>query len=93
MCGVVGIYAYRAAAPEIDCAELRTIRDYMAARGPDGAGEWHSPDRRISFGHRRPLERAGISVKLPVQAHWSRRWALTVLSQFAPDAPNMAAAA
>jgi len=39
------------------------------------------------------LEDAAPRLKLPVQAHWSRRWALTVLSQFAPDAPNMAAAA
>ena len=53
MCGIVGIYSYRATAPEIDRAEVRRIRDHMAVRGPDGAGEWHSDDGRISFGHRR----------------------------------------
>ena len=29
------------------------IRDHMAARGPDGAGEWQSQDGRVIFGHRR----------------------------------------
>jgi asparagine synthase (glutamine-hydrolysing) len=53
MCGLVGIYAYGLAANGVDCTELHRIRDYMAARGPDGVGEWHSPDRRVGFGHRR----------------------------------------
>ena len=29
------------------------MRDYMASRGPDGSGEWHSDDGRVGFGHRR----------------------------------------
>src|SRR5205085_8655036 len=29
------------------------IRDHMAARGPDGAGEWQSPDGHVVLGHRR----------------------------------------
>jgi asparagine synthase (glutamine-hydrolysing) len=53
MCGIVGIYAYGPAASSVNQAELHRIREHMAARGPDGAGEWHSPDGRISFGHRR----------------------------------------
>ena len=40
MCGLAGLYAYHYAANPIDLAELRTIRDHMAARGPDGEGEW-----------------------------------------------------
>ena len=32
---------------------MRTIRDHMAARGPDGFGEWFSSDGRVAFGHRR----------------------------------------
>ena len=31
----------------------RRIRDHMAARGPDGLGEWYSQDERVGFGHRR----------------------------------------
>src|SRR5215510_9536249 len=53
MCGIVGIYAYRTNAPDVDREELRRIRDHMAVRGPDGIGEWVSEDRRIGLGHRR----------------------------------------
>jgi asparagine synthase (glutamine-hydrolysing) len=53
MCGIAGIYAYHYAANPADRAELRRIRDHMAARGPDGHGEWHSQDKRVGLGHRR----------------------------------------
>jgi asparagine synthase (glutamine-hydrolysing) len=53
MCGIAGIYAYHYAANAVDRAELRRIRDHMAARGPDGVGEWYSQDERVAFGHRR----------------------------------------
>jgi asparagine synthase (glutamine-hydrolysing) len=53
VCGVAGIYAYHYAANPVDRAELRRIRDYMTARGPDGFGEWYSKDERVGFGHRR----------------------------------------
>jgi asparagine synthase (glutamine-hydrolysing) len=53
MCGINGIYAYHYAANPIDQGELLRTRDHMAARGPDGKGEWVSGDGRIGFGHRR----------------------------------------
>ncbi len=53
MCGITGIFAYRPAAPKPEAAELRRMRDYMAARGPDGAGEWLSDEGRVALGHRR----------------------------------------
>ena len=53
MCGINGIFAYHLAANPIDRAELVRTRDHMAARGPDGKGEWISDDGRIGFGHRR----------------------------------------
>ncbi len=53
MCGIVGLFAYHPVAPEIDRDELRVIRDYMTARGPDGSGEWVSADGRVGLGHRR----------------------------------------
>lgn len=53
MCGIAGLYAYHYAANPIDMAELRRMRDHMAPRGPDGQGEWASPDGRVGFGHRR----------------------------------------
>lgn len=53
MCGIAGIYAYHYAANPADQGELRRIRDHMAARGPDGLGEWCSPNKRVILGHRR----------------------------------------
>jgi len=53
MCGINGIFAHHHAAIHIDRSELARTRDYMAARGPDGAGEWVSSDGRVGFGHRR----------------------------------------
>jgi UDP-N-acetylglucosamine transferase subunit ALG13 len=53
MCGINGIFAYHYAANPIDRAELRRTRDHMAARGPDGTGEWISADERVGFGHQR----------------------------------------
>ena len=53
MCGIAGIYAYHYAANAVDRAELQRIRDHMAARGPDGFGEWYSQDERVALGHRR----------------------------------------
>jgi asparagine synthase (glutamine-hydrolysing) len=53
MCGIVGIYAYHYAANAVDPTELRRIRDHMAARGPDGLGEWYSRDEHVALGHRR----------------------------------------
>jgi len=53
MCGIAGIFAYHHTAPPTDRDELRGIRDHMAARGPDGEGEWFSDDGRVAFGHRR----------------------------------------
>ncbi|CAA2141144.1 asparagine synthase (glutamine-hydrolyzing) [Hyphomicrobium sp. ghe19] len=53
MCGINGIFAYHYAANLIDREELTRSRDYMAARGPDGKGQWTSDDDRVGFGHRR----------------------------------------
>ena len=53
MCGINGAFAYAASAPPPDRAELLRVRDAMAARGPDGVGEWWSASRRCGFGHRR----------------------------------------
>jgi asparagine synthase (glutamine-hydrolysing) len=53
MCGIAAIFAYHHDAAAVDEVELRTIRDSMAARGPDGAGEWLDSQPRIGLGHRR----------------------------------------
>jgi asparagine synthase (glutamine-hydrolysing) len=53
MCGIAGIVDFSEDSKGIDIEELRTIRDAMALRGPDGLGEWVSPERRVALGHRR----------------------------------------
>jgi asparagine synthase (glutamine-hydrolysing) len=53
MCGVAVVYAYSSSAAPADREELRAVRDHMAARGPDGAGEWFSQDGRVGLAHRR----------------------------------------
>src|SRR5215475_6873478 len=53
MCGINGICSYHYAANPVDRVELIRTRDHMAARGPDGKGEWISDDGRLALGHRR----------------------------------------
>jgi len=53
MCGITAIHSYQPSAPLVSKEELRRIRDSMQARGPDGFGEWYSPDYRVGLGHRR----------------------------------------
>jgi asparagine synthase (glutamine-hydrolysing) len=53
VCGIAAIFSYRADAPPVDLSELTRIREAMAARGPDGAGNWISKDRRVGLAHRR----------------------------------------
>jgi len=52
MCGISAIFNYRTGSP-INQSELTAIRDAMTLRGPDGCGNWLSPDRRVGLGHRR----------------------------------------
>lgn len=50
MCGIVGVISkYPPENPDI----LLKMRDTMIHRGPDAAGAWWSPDRRIALAHRR----------------------------------------
>jgi asparagine synthase (glutamine-hydrolysing) len=53
MCGIAGLHAYLDVAPPVDRAELARMNARMAARGPDGSGDWFSADGRVGFTHRR----------------------------------------
>ena len=53
MCGIAGTFAYHLGAPAVDRAELLRVREYMHARGPDGAGLWVADDQRVGLAHRR----------------------------------------
>ncbi|MDA8155228.1 MAG: asparagine synthase (glutamine-hydrolyzing) [Actinomycetota bacterium] len=52
MCGIVSIFNYKNVLA-VSREELRRIRDHMALRGPDGAGEWYAANNRAGLGHRR----------------------------------------
>jgi asparagine synthase (glutamine-hydrolysing) len=53
MCGIAGHFAYAAHAVPVDLEALTLTRDTMTRRGPDAAGMWISPDRKIGLAHRR----------------------------------------
>ena len=53
MCGINGLLRLSPAAPPLDREELLRTRERMAVRGPDGAGDWLSPDGRAALASRR----------------------------------------
>lgn len=53
MCGVAGVFRYNPAGKTVCEESLLQMREAMAARGPDGAGMWVSPDRSVGLAHRR----------------------------------------
>jgi asparagine synthase (glutamine-hydrolysing) len=53
MCGIVGSLAVETKGGPIEESTIIRMRDVMTHRGPDGAGAWVSPDRRVGLGHRR----------------------------------------
>lgn len=53
MCGIAGVLAFKNSNFEITAEYLVRMRDTMVHRGPDGAGYWISPNRRIGLAHRR----------------------------------------
>jgi len=53
MCGIVGVLSFDGSAFRVSEPYLVRMRDVMSHRGPDGAGLFISPDRRVGLGHRR----------------------------------------
>lgn len=53
MCGLVGVLSFRNSTFRVSDSYLVRLRDTMIHRGPDGAGLFISPDRRVGLGHRR----------------------------------------
>ncbi len=53
MCGIVGALSFTNSAFRVSEPYLTLMRDVMAHRGPDGAGIFVSPDRRLGLGFRR----------------------------------------
>lgn len=53
MCGIVGALCLTQGAFRVTDRYLTRMRDTMVHRGPNGGGNWISPDGRIGLGHRR----------------------------------------
>lgn len=53
MCGINGALRYMRGSDPIDIDEVLRTRDYMALRGPDGAGLWIGEGQSIALAHRR----------------------------------------
>jgi asparagine synthase (glutamine-hydrolysing) len=53
MCGISGVVAFKSSNFEVTADYLAGMRDTMVHRGPDGAGLWISPDRKVGLAHRR----------------------------------------
>ncbi|HEV2149061.1 MAG TPA: asparagine synthase (glutamine-hydrolyzing) [Longimicrobiaceae bacterium] len=53
MCGIAGVMVFDEGRFAVDDAYLTAMRDTMVHRGPDGGGNWISPDRRVGLAHRR----------------------------------------
>jgi asparagine synthase (glutamine-hydrolysing) len=53
MCGIVGVLSFKNSQFTVTESLVAGMRDTMAHRGPDGAGVWISPSRKIGLGHRR----------------------------------------
>ena len=53
MCGISGVLAFKTSNFQVTADYLLRMRETMVHRGPDGAGWWISPDRRVGLAHRR----------------------------------------
>src|SRR2546422_7875042 len=53
MCGIAGVLSFTNSAFRVSEPYLTRMRDVMAHRGPDGAGIFVSPERRLGLGFRR----------------------------------------
>jgi asparagine synthase (glutamine-hydrolysing) len=53
MCGIAGIFDYDITEGRVDGAVLHRMRETLRHRGPDDAGQWISPDRRVGLATRR----------------------------------------
>jgi asparagine synthase (glutamine-hydrolysing) len=53
MCGIAGFLSLTAGPYPQSASALQAMSSLISHRGPDGAGDWTSPDGRVGFVHRR----------------------------------------
>lgn len=72
MCGIVGALTF-AGGFRVDSDYLAPMRDFMAHRGPDGAGTWVAADGVIGMAHRRlAIIDPGAAADQPMRSHDGR---------------------
>ena len=73
MCGIAGIIRTEG---EVHQIELSQMTDVLKHRGPDGEGQWISPDRKVGLGHRR-LSILDLSLAGSQPMMYKNRWWIT----------------
>lgn len=73
MCGIAGIYSFN---KPLVFEKIKTMTDVLAHRGPDGEGQWISPNNRIGLGHRR-LSIIDLSEYGKQPMHYLDRYSIT----------------
>ncbi|MBI3139766.1 MAG: asparagine synthase (glutamine-hydrolyzing) [Sphingobacteriales bacterium] len=74
MCGIAGMIA--ANPNELGSSRLKQMTDIIAHRGPDGEGQWISPDGKVGLGHRR-LAIIDLSEAAAQPMHYMDRYSIT----------------
>ena len=76
MCGISGALVLDGAGEPITESLLAALNAPIGHRGPDGAGLWLAPDRRVGFAHRRlaivDLSPAGAQPMSVYDRSWNR---------------------
>ncbi|MDP3277022.1 MAG: asparagine synthase (glutamine-hydrolyzing) [Deltaproteobacteria bacterium] len=68
MCGVLAVFDHRGGISRFEQSFHRALAT-LAPRGPDGEGQWRSPDGRCLLGHRRLAMRGGVGGHQPLLSH------------------------
>ncbi len=72
MCGIAGIFDFK---NKVDALRIKKMTDAIAWRGPDGEGNWLSPDGKLCLGHRR-LSIIDLSERAGQPMHYINRYTL-----------------
>ncbi len=73
MCGIAGIFNFQ---NEVDSARVKKMTDTISYRGPDGEGNWLSPNKKLCLGHRR-LSIIDLSERGAQPMHYMNRYTIT----------------
>ncbi|MBK7762527.1 MAG: hypothetical protein IPI46_04045 [Bacteroidetes bacterium] len=73
MCGIAGIIAKDIS--QVNVTSLKKMTDVISHRGPDGDGQWVSPNGEVGLGHRR-LSIIDLSHEADQPMHYLNRYSI-----------------